>query len=430
MKRADEEKPREKRRALTHVGGAITTAGDAEDAAKLARALDVPASTEPGGSGGGARAPLGVEHEDPSRLHVHGFHAYPARMHPITAARLVEAFGTNRGAVLDPFCGSGTVLVEAMIAKRRALGTDLNLVAVRLARCKTRPREAEELAALVERARGCAAFADERRKAKAGATRRFPHDDVRLFEPHVLLELDSLRAAIKTVEDPRAREDLSLVLSALLVKLSRKRGDTSDLIDKRRTAAGYTAKLFVKKAEDLARRLAAFRGLLGNPAPYPAFVELDDATVLRTLPREPVAAIVTSPPYAATYDYLAHHALRMRWLELDASPLMHGELGARRTYAKLDPRDAREEWSRELARFFVAAARVLPKGAPMVLVMADSAVRSVALRADDVVAETARECGFVPAARASQARPHFHGPTQAAFRDRPREEHALLLRRA
>jgi hypothetical protein len=65
----------------------------------------------------------------------------------------------------------------------------------------------------------------------------------------------------------------------------------------------------------------------------------------------------------------------------------------------------------------------------MILVMADSAVGSIPLRADDIVAETARDCGFVPAARASQDRPHFHGPTAAAFRDRPRAEHALLLRR-
>jgi hypothetical protein len=40
-----------------------------------------------------------------------------------------------------------------------------------------------------------------------------------------------------------------------------------------------------------------------------------------------------------------------------------------------------------------------------------------------------RACGFIPVARASQERPHFHGPTMAAFSDRPRAEHAILLRR-
>ena len=70
------------RRSLTHVGGAVQTAGDARIAAKLAEALDVAPAPEPRDDGGA---------DDPDRVHVHGFHTYPARMHPATAARLVRA---------------------------------------------------------------------------------------------------------------------------------------------------------------------------------------------------------------------------------------------------------------------------------------------------------------------------------------------------
>jgi len=410
------EPERKKRRALTNVGGEIETAGDADDAAKLAQALEV--------------APSEDDDDDPSRAHVHGFHTYPARMHPETASRLVRAFAGKGARVLDPFCGSGTVLVEGMVAGARVVGTDLSGLAVRLARCKTRVRGDDELDALVELARESAAFADDRRVKRAGATRRFSPEDMALFEPHVLLELDSLRDSLTRVADSVARDDLSLVLSALLVKLSKKRGDTSDAIDTRRTAAGYTAKLFIKKTEDLARRHRVFRARVPAGTPI-ARVEVDDATKLATLgPRERIDAIVTSPPYAATYDYVAHHALRSRWLGLDSRPLEKGEIGARRNYAPLDGDRARDAWVDELGRFFRAAARVLAQDAPMILVMADSAVRTTALRADDIVAFAAEENGFVPAARASQPRPHFHGPTQAAFRDRPRAEHALLVRRA
>ncbi|HEY2517289.1 MAG TPA: hypothetical protein VGI39_40730, partial [Polyangiaceae bacterium] len=317
------------------------------------------------------------------------------------------------------------------IAGRRAFGSDLNPLAIRLARCKTRPRSRAEIAALIDHALGFAAFADERRKTRAGATRRFQEEDVALFEPHVLLELDSLRTALERMEDTQARADLALVLSALLVKLSKKKGDTSEEVAPRRTAAGYTAKLFVKKTEDLARRLAAFGALLPSPRPPAARVELDDATALRSLERGlKVSAVITSPPYAATYDYVAHHALRLRWLGLDARPLEAGEIGARRRYASLSPEQAHDEWVQELGRFLTALARVLPSGAPAILLMADSAVGHTPLRADDIVAELARDHGFVPAARASQARPHFHGPTRHAFTDRPRAEHALLLRRS
>lgn len=404
-----------RRRALTHVGGRTDTEGDPADTRPLAAALDVPPSTG--------------EDDDPTRAHVHGFHTYPARLHPDTAGRLVRTFVPGGGRVLDPFCGSGTVLVEAMIAGRKPLGTDLNPLAVRLAQCKTRPRSAAEIESFRERARACAAGADARRKAKAGATRRLPQEDVALFEPHVLLELDSLRAEVHRQPDAAARADLELVLSSVLVKLSRRRADTSGVMTARRTAAGFAAKLFVQRAEDLAARFAAFAQLLPSPLPLAPFVGQDDATVLKALPPVGVEAIVTSPPYAATYDYTEHHALRLRWLGLDAAPLTRGELGARSRYQRIDPRAAAAEWQRELGTFFRAAGRVLPAGGPLVLVLADSAVGSAAIRADEVVLLAARECGFVPVARASQPRPHFHAPTAAAFRARPRFEHALLLRR-
>jgi DNA modification methylase len=402
------------RRALTNVGGAIDTQGDRADADRLARALAVPPATD--------------DDNDLARAHVHGFHTYPARMHPTTAVRLVAAFAPASGRVLDPFCGSGTVLVEALVAGRPAIGTDLNPLAVRLAACKTRPRTATELKHLTDRAAECAEFADARRKAKAGASRRFPREDVALFEPHVLLELDSLRAKIESLGSDPARSDLELVLSSVLVKLSRKPGDTSASAGPRHTRAGFAARLFAQKAHDLAARLAALGRLLPKPPPT-AIVLQDDATELKALPPEPVSAVITSPPYAATYDYLAHHALRLRWLGLDAGPLARGEIGSRAAYARLKPAQARAAWAKELERFFRAAGRVLPPGGPLVVMVADSAVGDVALRADEIVAEAGRACGLLPTARASQARPHFHGPTAKAFRARLRREHALLLRK-
>jgi hypothetical protein len=69
-----------------------------------------------------------------------------------------------------------------------------------------------------------------------------------------------------------------------------------------------------------------------------------------------------------------------------------------------------------------------PKGR-LVLVIADSVLGNRAVRADEVVAELAEHTALEPIARGSQDRPHFHGPTQAAFRDRPRQEHVLLLGR-
>ena len=41
--------------------------------------------------------PATDDEDDPARAHVHGFHTYPARMHPVTAARLVAAVAGEAG---------------------------------------------------------------------------------------------------------------------------------------------------------------------------------------------------------------------------------------------------------------------------------------------------------------------------------------------
>lgn len=366
---------------------------------------------------------------------MHGFHAYPARAHPVTARRLVEAFCPPDGKVLDPFCGSGTILIEAMLAGRATVGIDLNPLAVMLARAKTFPRGEEKTAALVAAAKGAAEVATARRKAKTGAVKRLDQKDVSIFQPHVLLELDGIRHGIGKAP-PETRPELSLVLSSILVKLSTKRGDTSDDEVEKRIGAGYPSKLFVKKTEELARRMAEFAAALPSPPPH-ARVFLDDATKLTKVKDGTIDAVITSPPYAVTYDYLAHHEMRMRWLDLDARGLAKGELGARRDYQKLTPNEAVRRWFDELTSLFRALARVTKPGANVVLLIADSATApgprgeaSQRLPADEIVEEVAkRGRTFTGIARASQVRPHFHAATAAAFRDRPRREHALLLRR-
>jgi DNA modification methylase len=418
------------RRSLTHVGGETETAGNHEVATALAFALDVepsPSVVARARSG----EPAKVD-DDPDRAHVHGFHSYPARMHPTTAARLVAAISNAGSTVLDPFCGSGTVLVEAMLAGRCALGTDLNPIAVLLAQLKTTPCDASARESLVAGARTVGALANSRRERKAGATRRYSPEDVALFDPHVLLELDSLRAGIGShpgIGGAAPKHALELVLSSILLKVSRRMSDTSTATTPRRIAAGYPTNLFVRKAEELARRMGDFAALLAAQSRKnrPAIAALDDAGRLRTLGASTVDAIVTSPPYVANYDYLEHHSLRTRWLALDTRDLVAREIGARRRYAKMDAGAAEVAWKRELSAALRAMSRVCRPGARVALLVADSAVGGQALRADAILSSIAPELGFAVLARASQRRPVFHGPSARAFERAPRSEHAIAL---
>ncbi len=411
--RAPEPPARRQRRALSHVGGAAAIEGDPIAAASLAAALDVPTSAQA---------------EEEARAHVHGFHSYPARMHPMSARRLVEELSQRGERVLDPFCGSGTVLVEARRLGREAVGVDANPLAVRLAHLKARGSTAEERERLITFAKEAAALADERRAAKSGPSRRYAPPDLALFATHVLLELDGLRLGIDRVADGRARADLELVLSSILIKVSRRASDTAGREEARRIAAGYPARLFVRKTEELTRRLAEIEAPLGA-APPPLVIE-GDARRLEGVTDGSVALVVTSPPYPGVYDYLEHHEARLRWLRLRADRFSEAEIGARRSLDPLGPDEGLARWKRELGDVLRALYRVMRPAARAVLLLADSVVAGEPVFAADLLKSGAPRFGFEVRAVASQERPHFHGPTARAFARRPRREHAILLERS
>lgn len=67
----------------------------------------------------------------------HCFHIYPAIMIPQVAGTLIDKYGENAKILFDPYCGSGTSLVEANVRGIDAIGTDLNPLAKLISEVKT-----------------------------------------------------------------------------------------------------------------------------------------------------------------------------------------------------------------------------------------------------------------------------------------------------
>ncbi|MFC1966933.1 DNA methyltransferase, partial [Chloroflexota bacterium] len=67
----------------------------------------------------------------------HGFHPYPARMIPQIAKTLISEYSKPDSLVFDPFCGTGTTLVEAKLYKLHSIGFELNPLARLIAKVKT-----------------------------------------------------------------------------------------------------------------------------------------------------------------------------------------------------------------------------------------------------------------------------------------------------
>lgn len=74
---------------------------------------------------------------DNTKEYTHCYHSYPAMMIPQIARKLIEKYGEKSRLLFDPYCGTGTSLVEANLKNINAIGTDLNPLARLIAETKT-----------------------------------------------------------------------------------------------------------------------------------------------------------------------------------------------------------------------------------------------------------------------------------------------------
>lgn len=397
------------KRALSSIGGPVRARGPEREVALLRHALDVGAA-------------------DWRRM-THGFHAYPARMHPDLPARLIAALARPGDRVLDPFTGSGTVLVEALLAGCRGLGVDAHPLAVRIARVKTALWTPPELELLREEATRIGEQAHELARSRGGAlspARRFPPQEARWYQPHVRFELSNLLSGIEGVESSRARDALEMVLSSMLVKVSNQSSDSQLRTEATSVARGFTSRFFVRRAAELATWLGELAAAAPAGAASPRIRE-GDARRLTGIGADSVRLVVTSPPYLGTYDYLAHQARRAVLLGISTRRAAEAEIGSRREAR--DPDEAIAVWRADLAAVLGELGRVLvPEGDALILIgtsrVADRIVDSAAL-----LEELAPAAGLAAVALASQDRPD-HAPAGVAREERGRPEHLVWLRKA
>ncbi len=371
----------------------------------------------------------------------HPFHSYPAKMHPATARILADIVGRTARRpqpIVDPFCGSGTTLVEIRAANMRAIGVDLNPLAVLVARAKTwtvppkRRREMRDVGHAIGGEVLAAGKAARRSGAEAAPMRKPAGFDPNArnrrlaawFAPHVRRELELIASHLDELRerDAELADVLTACLSAILYKVSSRTSDTDGTWVDRNVPRGAAARHFIQRVELLHAGLGDF-----PPGSPPDIFEMDARKLGEVVPDGSAGGIITSPPYAGTYDYAEHQRLRFDFLALRHRELDAGEIGSRRSFET--NAEAERWWRKALADIMDVFARALAPGAAAAIMIGDSVTRTRAHYAlDDVRGALTDE--LVLEAWASQQRPMLGGVERRAFGDRPKAEHILLLRRS
>lgn len=259
----------------------------------------------------------------------HNFHPYPAKFVPQIPRQIISTISSKGESVLDPFCGSGTSLVEASLLGRRAVGFDINPLACLISEVKTTPlaqeevRQAYSFLSAVEDV----LFQIELRGASVVESYKPPQflNRNHWFQPQVQHELAALKTLIWQLPSRRLQNFFKVAFSAIVVKVSNQDSDTRWVAVKKEVPLGDVVRAFLAKAQDMLKRIEQY----GAQRPTRAEVFVHSAIEPFPLEDESIDAVITSPPYLNSYDYYLYHKLRFFWLGFDHYSVQERELGSR-----------------------------------------------------------------------------------------------------
>ena len=302
---------------------------------------------------------------DDVREYTHGIHNYPAMMVCPISRNILRIMKGIRPieSVLDPFMGSGTVLVESMLAGIDEIyGSDINPFAVYLSKVKTTRLDISELQAVsqilydaiakryrendiqidgVDDVMRSAYQLDLTAKDKWGKsapvylTKYVDDNQLQInvpdfknigywFKPRVILLLSLIKEEINKIENQDIRNFIYIAFSETIRFVSNRRNGEFKMF--RMTPAKVDAfepdviKEFTTILNRNIEKINAFNEACDEIDVHSTVNVLsNDATVLQDVPDESIDLVVTSPPYGdsrTTVAYGEYSRLSLQWLDL------------------------------------------------------------------------------------------------------------------
>ena len=260
-------------------------------------------------------------------------HPFPARMAPELARDALKVVPAG-GRILDPMCGSGTVLRAAVETGRECVGVDIDPLAVTMSQVWTSRLDAkgirDDAADLVQRAEALSPGAVER--PTDPETRKFISYWFAAKQKDELARLTTLLAR----HDRPTKRALMIALSRIIVSKEMMASLARDTSHSRPHKVAEENDFdvyagFRRSAQLVARRLRPHL-IVGN-----ADIRLGDARTLEGICDDEFDLVLTSPPYLNAIDYIRGHRLALVWLGHAMTSLRHtrsSSVGAERVLSE------------------------------------------------------------------------------------------------
>lgn len=295
----------------------------------------------------------------------HGVHEYRGKFFPQLVKALINiAKPPRKGVISDPMCGSGTTIVEAVLAGHRAFGMDYNPLSVLIAhtKCAVLSITPEDLITSYSMVRDRLLSRSMRmRKRDLRYFNSLPEVDQsylrKWFSEQVLLDLDEIMKLLNSLGASPMSDLMRLSLSNILRTVSWQKEDDLRVRREIRLDADIDPlKEFLEEMGHSVRTILAF--LYQNQENLGSFNirEGDAREVDKVWKAKSVDVVITSPPYATALPYLDTDRLSLIYLKLSSRP-QHRQ----KEFGMIGNREITKKWRKTYWERFQAEKNILPK---------------------------------------------------------------------
>lgn len=375
----------------------------------------------------------------------HNVHPYPAKFIPQIPHALIETLSEAGETVWDPFGGSGTTALEALLLWRNCVSTDLNPLGTLSGVVKTSILsnsdcdQIENIISYFEEISKTPELLIQWQEINHKSLEKYIPDIPKIdkwFCPNAKLELSYLRQHIvENTYNPLVKHILLLSFSKTVGIVSNQEAETNYRAVNKSLPECHTIKVFIKTLRGVTRKVKDFNSYLAKQGysqiPTIHFFTRDatsDGLVGEEglLKDESVDLIITSPPYPKALDYFLYHRFRLFWLGYDPRKLSKHDIGAHIRF--MNPKYSYKEYEAEISVALRNCYRALRKGRYAALVLGGGTSHGKSYNAVERFSKIAEENGFQTVTALDRAYPAYKRTVQKSA-GQIAKEYILVLKK-
>lgn len=363
--------------------------------------------------------------------YTHGFHPYPAKFTPQIVNKYLNLYCKNSDNVLDPFCGSGTTLVECVLNDINAVGIDLNPIAALISKAKTNEYNSTQIKIVKDFIGNIEYILNNNLVSewiKSNSDNIIIPDSPNRshwFQDNITIELAIIKKIIDEFEDNNVRDLLKCAFSNIIVKVSNQDSEVRYTAKNKNHQNGIVLSSLITALKYYIKNIDTDNFKFNGKA---TVYNGDTSVIIKNFKNDFFDFIFTSPPYINTFDYYLYHKQRMFWFGFDHRIVRKNEIG---NHHRIDTKKfdvAKKEYIDSMTTIINELSRVSKTNSYFVMLIGDGIVDGTTIDMSQVVTDISEKSNYtienIESVNLSEITRSFN----KKFSNAPKKEHTITLR--